>query len=143
MVDAGVSFGAGLLIGGFGLMLAWGLLWLGVGSMGLLRQTCGWAIVLSSLSSSAIAALSIIGMLWAVDAARLSSLAFQFGLASVPLVLFVAGFCRLEDGRRIGPAFIEGSRLMLHQLLGFHQEGCGHCHEKPQQNIEKESPPAF
>jgi len=112
-------------------MLAWGLLWLGVGTMGLVRQTCGWAIVLSSLSSSAIAALSIIGMLWAVDAERLSSLAFQFGLTSVPLALFVAGFCRLEDGRRIGPAFIEGSRLMLHRLLGLHLEGCGHCHEKP------------
>ena len=42
----------------------------------------------------------------------------------------VAVIC-LEDGRRIGPAFIEGSRAMLHQLLGVHQDGCGHCHEKP------------
>lgn len=131
MVDGGVSFGAGLLIGGFGLMLAWGLLWLVVGSIGLVRQTCGWAILLSSVSSSAIAALSMMGILWAVDAARLSSPAFQFGLAGVPVTLLVAGFCRLEDGRRIGPAFTEGSRLMLHQLLGLHQEGCGHCHEKP------------
>ena len=131
MVDAGLSFGGGLLIGGFGLMLAWGLLWLVVGTIGLARQTCGWVILLSSVSSSAIAALSITGVLLATDAARLSSPALQIGLMGVPLALVVASFCRLEDGRRIGPAFVEGSRLMLHQLLGVHQEGCGHCHEKP------------
>lgn len=133
MVEAGWSFGAGLLIGGFGLMLAWGLLWLVVGAVGLMRQTCGWAIVLSSVSSSAIAALSITGILWAVDVARLSGLTFHSGLMTVPLALLVTGFFRLEDGRRIGPAFVEGSRLMLHQLLGVHQEGCGHCHEQPSQ----------
>ena len=59
MVDAGLSFGAGLLIGGFGLMLLWGSVWLVVGTIGLARQTCGWAIFLSSVSSSAIAALSM------------------------------------------------------------------------------------
>lgn len=131
MVDAGLSFGAGLLISGLGFMSVWGLLWLVVGSIGLVRQTCGWVIVLSSVSSMAIAGLSMAGVLWAVDAARLSSAALQVGLAVVPLVLLVAAFCRLEDGRRIGPAFVEGSRLMLHQFLGLHQDGCGHCHEKP------------
>lgn len=134
MVEAGWSVGAGLLIGGFGLMLAWGLLWLVVGAVGLMRQTCGWAIVLSSVSSSAIAALSIMGVLWVVDVARLSGLAFHIGLMTVPLALLLTGFFRLEDGRRIGPAFVEGSRLMLHQLLGVHQEGCGHCHEQPSQS---------
>ncbi len=131
MIDAGLSFGLGLLLGGFGLMLLWGLLWLIVGAMGLARQTCGWAILLSSTSSSAIAALSIGGMLWAIDPARLSSTAFHSGLLTIPLALMVAGFCRLGDGRRIGPAFLEGSRAMLHQLLGLHQNGCGGCHEKP------------
>ncbi|MCC2641700.1 MAG: rane protein of unknown function, partial [Nitrospira sp.] len=110
MVDAVVSFGAGLLVGGFSLMLVWGLLWLGIGSIGLVRQTCARAIVLSSLSSSAIAVLSILGIFWVLDAARLSSFAFQFGLAGLPSALFAAGFYRLEDGRRAGPAFIEGSR---------------------------------
>jgi hypothetical protein len=43
----------------------------------------------------------------------------------------VASFGRLEDGRRIGPAFVEGSRMMMQQLLRVQQEGCGHCHEKP------------
>lgn len=71
------------------------------------------------------------GVLWVVDSARLTSSSLHAGLAGVPLALLVAGFCRLEDGRRIGPAFLEGSRLMLHQLLGVHEEGCGHCHEKP------------
>ena len=131
MVDAGLSFGAGLLIGGFSLMLLWGLLWLVIGAIGLARQTCGWAILLSSLSSSAIAALSMLGMVWFIDQARLSSSALQIGLLGVPLALVVASFGRLEDGRRIGPAFVEGSRMMVHQLLGVPQEGCGHCHEKP------------
>jgi hypothetical protein len=131
MVDAGLSFGAGLLIGGFSLMLLWGLLWLAVGTIGLARQTCGWAILLSSVSSSAIAASSMLGLLWAIDQARLSSPALHIGLLGVPLALSVTSCCRLEDGRRIGPAFVEGSRLMLHQLLGVHQEGCGHCHEQP------------
>lgn len=131
MVDAGVSFGAGLLLGGFGLMLTWGLLWLAVGAVGVMRRTCGWAILLSSVSSSAIAALSMTGVLWIVESARLSSLAFHTGLMTVPLALLVTGCFRLEDGRRIGPAFIEGSRLMWQQLLDVHQEGCGHCHEQP------------
>lgn|SRR5574340_174534 len=133
MVEVGWLFGAGLLTGGLGLVLAWGLLWLVVGAVGLMRQTCGWAIVLSSVSSSAIAALSITGVLWVLDVARLSGLAFHIGLMTVPLALLVTGFFRLEDGRRIGPAFVEGSRLMLHQLLGLHQDGCGHCHEQPSQ----------
>lgn len=131
MVDAGLSFGAGLLIGGFGLMLLWGLLWVVVGAIGLTRQTCGWAILLSSVSSSAIAVLSIGGMLWAIDQARMSSPALHIGMLGVPLALMLASVCRLEDGRRIGPAFVEGSRMMLHQLLGVQQDGCGHCHEKP------------
>ena len=131
MVDAGLSFGAGLLIGGFSLMLLWGLLWLIVGTIGLARQTCGWAILLSSVSSSVIAALSMLVMVWFIDQARLSSFALQIGLLGVPLGLMGASFGRLEDGRRIGPAFVEGSRLMMHQFLGVQQEGCGHCHEKP------------
>ncbi len=131
MVDMGMSFGLGLIIGGLSLMLAWGLLWLVVGGIGLVRQTCGWAIFMSSVSSTAIAGLSMAGLLWLADSARLSSAALQVGLVGVPLALLVAAFCRLEDGRRIGPAFLEGSRLMVHQLLGVHDEGCGHCHEKP------------
>ena len=131
MVDAGLSFGTGLLMGGLGFMLGWGLLWLVVGGIGLARQTCGWAIVLSSVSSTVIAVLSMAGVLWAVDTARLSSSALHVGLGVVPLALLATGFCRLEDGRRIGPAFVEGSRLMWHQLLGLHQAGCGRCCEKP------------
>lgn len=131
MVEMGMSFGLGLIIGGLSLMLAWGLLWLVVGGIGLARQTCGWAIFMSSVSSTAIAGLSMAGVLWLADSARLSSAALQVGLVGVPLALLVAAFGRLEDGRRIGPAFLEGSRLMVHQLLGVHDEGCGHCHEKP------------
>ena len=131
MVDAGLSFGAGLLIGGFSLMVLWGLLWSVVGTVGLARQTCGWAIPLSAVSSSVMAALSMWVMVWFIDQARLSSVALQIGLLGVPLGLMGASFGRLEDGRRIGQAFVEGSRMMMQQLLRVQQEGCGHCHEKP------------
>jgi hypothetical protein len=125
MVEMGLSFGAGLLIGGFSLMLLWGLWWLTVGTIGWVRRTCGSVILLSSASSSTIAGLSIAGLLWAMDHARLSSPAFHMGLLSIPLVLMGASGFRLGDGRRIGSAFIEGSRAMRHQ------HGCGGCHEKP------------
>ncbi len=145
MVDAGLSFGVGLLIGGLALMLGWGLLWLVVGAIGLVRHTCGWAIFMSSVSSTAIAGGAMAGLFWAVDAARLSSPALHVGLAGVPLALLVVGFRRLEDGRRIGPAFVEGSRLMLHQLLGVHEEGggCGHCHEQAVEEQPCHQKPCF
>ena len=145
MVDAGLSFGVGLLIGGLGLMLGWGLLWLVVGAIGLARQTCGWPIFMSSVSSTVIAGGSIAGLFWAVDAARFGSLPLHAGLAGVPLALLVASAFRLHDGRRIGPAFVEGSRLMLHQLLGGHQDegGCGHCHEQPVEEHPCQQKPCF
>lgn len=145
MVDTGVSFGVGLLIGGLGLMLAWGLLWFVVGAVGLARRTSGWAIFMSSVSSTAIAALSLTGVFWAVDAARLGSSALHLGLAGIPMALLVAAAFRLEDGRRIGPAFIEGSLMMVHQLLGLHEEGggCGQCHEQPVAEHPCQQKPCF
>ncbi len=132
MVEAGMSFGAGLLIGGFSLMLLWGLLWLVLGTIGMARRTCPSVIVLSSLSSSAIAGLSIAGLFWAMDPSRLTSPAFHIGTVGIPLALMGSGFGRLKDGRRIGAAFMEGTRAMLHQFLGLHQHnGCGGCQEKP------------
>ena len=81
MVEMGMSFGLGLIIGGLSLMLAWGLLWLVIGGIGLARQTCGWAIFMSSVSSTAIAGLLMAGALWLADSARLTSAALQVGLA--------------------------------------------------------------
>ena len=135
MVEIGVSFGAGLLMAGFALMLLWGLLWLAVGMIGWARDTCPVAILLSSVSSSTLAGLSIAGLWWSLNPARLNSPIFYLGAAGIPVALIVTGFCRLQDGRRIGPAFVEGSRAMLHQLLGLghHQKGCGHCQEQPGQ----------
>lgn len=145
MVDAGLSLGVGLLSGGLALMLAWGMLWLVVGSIGLARQTSGWPIFMSSVSSTVLAGGSLALLWWAVDAARLSSAAFHAGLAAIPLALLAAAACRLQDGRRIGPAFVEGSRLMLHQLLGSHQNegGCGHCHEQPVEEHPCHQKPCF
>lgn len=145
MVETVVSCGIGLLLGGLGLMLGWGLLWLVVSGIGLVRHTCGGAFFLSSLSSAAIAGLSLAGVCWAIDPARLGSSALHVGLAGVPIALLVAAAFRLEDGRRIGPAFVEGSRLMLHQLLGLHQEegGCGHCHEQPVEEHPCHQKPCF
>ena len=145
MVDAGLSLGVGLLSGGLALMLAWGMLWLVVGSIGLARQTSGWPIFMSSVSSTVLAGGSLALLWWAVDAARLSSAAFHAGLAAIPLALLAAAACRLQDGRRIGPAFVEGSRLMFHRLLGPHQNegGCGHCHEQPVEEHPCHQKPCF
>lgn len=57
MLDIGVSTGIGFLVGGFGLMMMWGLVWLVIGAVGAIRGTCGWMIVLSSLSATVIASL--------------------------------------------------------------------------------------
>ena len=146
MVDTGVSFAVGLLMGGLGVMLGWGMLWCVVGTIGLARHTCGWAIFMSSVSSTVIAALSLTGVFWAIDAARLGSSALHLGLAAFPMALLVATAFRLEDGRRIGPAFVEGSLMMMHQLLGLHQEeagGCGHCHEQPVEAHPCQQKPCF
>lgn len=146
MVDTGMSFGVGLLMGGLGLMLAWGLLWFVVGAIGLARGTSGWAIFMSSVSSTTIAAVSLTGVFWAIDAARLGSSALHLGLAGFPMALLVAAACRLEDGRRIGPAFVEGSVLMFRQLLGLHQEkadGCGHCDKHPVEEHPCQQKPCF
>lgn len=145
MVDTAVSFGVGLLMGGLGMMLGWGLLWFVVGAIGLARRTCGSAIFLSSVSSTAIAGLSLAVVYWAVEGSRLGSSAWYLGLAGVPGALLVAAAFRLDDGRRIGPAFVEGSRLMVHQLLGLHQEegGCGHCHEQPVEEHPCHQKPCF
>ncbi len=132
MVNAGLSFGAGLLIGGFSLMLAVGPVvddrrnhWIGTADvrLGHSPSVVSAAVPLRPCRS--------LVMVWFIDQARLSSFALQIGLLGVPFGLMVASFGRLEDGRRIGPAFVEGSRMMMHQLLDVQQEGCGHCHEKP------------
>lgn len=145
MVDAGISLMVGLLIGGLSLMVGWGLLWFVVGAIGLARQTSGWPIVMSSVSSTAIACGVMAAVFWTVDAARLSSPALQAGLAGIPLALLAASALRLQDGRRIGPAFVEGSRMMVHQLLGVHQGvgGCGHCHDQPVEEHPCHQKPCF
>ncbi len=145
MVDAGISFAVGLLIGGLSLMGGWGLLWFVVGAIGLVRQTSGWPIFISSVTSTAIAGGAMGVVLWTVDAARLSSPALHVGLAGIPLALLAASAFRLQDGRRIGPAFIEGTRLMLEELLGAHQDegGCGHCHEQPVEEHPCHQKPCF
>ncbi len=132
MVDIGVAAGIGLLVGGFSLMMVWGLVWVVVGAIGAIRRTCGWMIVLSSLSATVIASACAGGILWAATPSRVGSGGFAAGLAATAGLLGVTALWRLEDGRRIGPAFLEGSRLLRNHLWGIHREegGCGHCHEQ-------------
>ncbi len=121
----------GMLVAGFALMLVWGLVWLTVGTIGALRQTCGWMIVLSSLSATVVATLGVGVIVWAASPGRLGSGAFAAGIGATGVLLGVTARLRLEDGRRIGPAFLEGSRLLSHHIQGIQREedGCGHCHE--------------
>ena len=117
-------------------MLLWGLLWLVVAAIGLARRTCPPVILLSSVRSSAIAGLSIAGLLWTMDHTRMTSPAFHVGIVGIPLALMGAGFGRLKDGRRIGTAFLEGSHAMTASTSRCPPDGCGGlsrkaCEEHP------------
>jgi len=54
-----IDFGLGMLAGGLGLSACWGLFWLAVGTTGLARGTCGWRVVVNSLTVSVVPLLLI------------------------------------------------------------------------------------
>ena len=115
MVEAGLSLGAGLLIGAFGLMLLWGLVWLVVGTVGMARRTCPSVILLSSLSSSAIAGLSIAGLFWSMDPTRLTTPAFQVGIMCQPVAGYILDLVGVRKGMMLFAA-AWGTLTMAHGL---------------------------
>jgi hypothetical protein len=133
MIDAILLIAVGFAAAALALITSWSVVWMAIGMVGAVRRTCGWMFVLSGLSASLISGLSLGAILWGIAPARLGSPAFASGIAGMAVMLVVAAAWKLPDGRRLGPAFWEGSRLLLSQVWGLHREeaeaGCGHCHE--------------
>ena len=45
-----IDFAVGAVLGGLLLSAAWGLFWLGVGSIGFTRGTCGWRVAFNGMT---------------------------------------------------------------------------------------------
>ena len=111
MVDAGISFTVGVLIGGLQ-PHGWdgaccGSSWAGSAWHG---ETSGWPIFISSISSTAIAGGVVAVVFWAVDARTTEQpgVARRPGRDSTGPCLRRQPFAWKTD-RRIGPAFVQGA----------------------------------
>ncbi|HET9576029.1 MAG TPA: hypothetical protein VFP04_06490 [Nitrospira sp.] len=131
MRDALIDFGTGAITGGLTLSACWGLFWLVIGTIGLLRGTCGRRVVLNSLTVGLVPLLLVCVLFWMRGAAPLSGAAFAVGLSLMPVMLMGFGLRPVPDGRRAGSHMLEGVRQLMDELLGKHHEcgGCGHDHE--------------
>jgi len=128
-----LAFGVGLLVGGLGLSAAWGLFWLAVSLVGLGRRTCGWRVVVHSLTVGLLPVALIAGLLWWHSGAREIFSPFGIGLLGMPVVLLGVGLRQAPDGQRAGAHLLGGIRHLMDRLLGTHQ-GCGGCsHEHDQE----------
>ncbi len=126
-----IDFGVGILAGGLSLSACWGLFWLGIGTVGLLRGTCNWRVVLNSLTVGVVPLLLIVGLLWWHGGAYGVGSAFGMGMMGMPIVLVGFGLRQAPDGRRAGAHVLDGVRHLMDELLGRHHE-CGGCGEEHQ-----------
>jgi len=124
-----IDFVLGVLVGGLGLSACWGLFWLAIGIAGLIRRTCGWRVVLNSLTVGAVPILLIATMFWWRGGGYGVSSSFAMGTMGMPIVLLGLGFRQAPDGRRAGTHMLEGVRQLMEELLGRHHE-CGGCGEE-------------
>lgn len=127
-----IDFGVGVLAGGLGLSACWGLFWLTIGTAGLVRGTCGWRVVLNSLTVGAVPLLCIAALLGWQGGAYGAGSAFGMGMMGMPIVLLGFGLRRSPDGRRAGMHMLDGVRRLMDELLGKHHEcvGCRHEHDQ-------------
>jgi hypothetical protein len=128
MQEGLLDFGAGTLVGGFVVSACWGLFWLTIGTIGLMRRTCSRQVVLNSLAAFTVPLLLVWAVIWGRGAAHVSSSAFALGLSVMPLVVVGFGLRQAPDGKRAGVHMLDGVRHLKDKLLGRHQEcgGCGH-----------------
>jgi hypothetical protein len=126
-----IDFGLGILGGGLTLSASWGLFWLAIGTVGLVRGTCSWRVVLNGLTVGVVPILLIAGLVWWHGGAYEVSSAFGMGMMSMPIVLLGFGLRQAPDGRRAGTHMLDGVRHLMDELLGKHHEcgGCGHEHD--------------
>ena len=126
-----ISFGVGLLVGGLGVSACWGLFWLAIGTAGLVRRTCGWRVVLNSLTASVVPLMLVAGLCWWHSGADGTTSAFGLGMMGMPIVLLGLGLRPAPDGRRAGAHMLDGVHRLIDELLGRHHEcsGCGEEHQ--------------
>jgi hypothetical protein len=120
----------GLCIGGFGLSASWGLFWLAIGTIGLVRRTCSWNAVIHSLAVLTVPLLLASVLIWARGAMNAPGGAFWIGVLGVPMMLLGFGLRHAPDGQRAGTHMLAGVRHLMNELLGKHHDcgGCGHEH---------------
>ncbi|HLZ32425.1 MAG TPA: hypothetical protein VKP13_00310 [Nitrospira sp.] len=132
MPDGLLDLGMGVVVGGLAMSACWGLFWLAVGTMGLVRRTCRWLVVFNSLAVSAVPLMLLSGLVWLRGPAYATSPAFAIGLCVMPLVLVGLGLRQAPDGQRAATHMLGGVRHLRDELLGKHQTcgGCSHEHEE-------------
>lgn len=121
-----VDFLVGLLLGGLGLSASWGLFWLGIGVVGLVRGTCRWRVVQNSLTVGLLPILLMAGLIWWYGGIRGANPMLLAGLLGMPMVLLGFGLRQAPDGQRAGVHMLDGVRQLREELLGKHH-GCGGC----------------
>ena len=119
---------AGFVAGGLALSTAWGFFWLGIGLVGVSRNTCGWPIVLKGGVGGGVPLVLAIALVWWMGAAGTLSTVFLLGLMGMPVILVALWLRPMPDGRRAGTHLVAGVHHLMDELLGRHQ-GCGGCHD--------------
>jgi len=121
-----LDFGLGAVLGGLTMSAGWGSFWLAIGIVGLRRRTCGWRVMLNSLTVLAVPLLLGWGLLWVRGGSGSLGTAFGTGLVVVPLLLLGFAWRQAPDGHRAGTHMLAGVRHLMDELLGKHH-GCGGC----------------
>jgi hypothetical protein len=129
MMETAISFVLGLVLGGFGVSASWGLFWSVLALIGVLRGTSKWQVVRASLTAGIVPLLMAVAVVWTMDAARVATWPFWFGVAGVPVILLGMGARKLPDGTRVGERLVGGAQTMMDTILGRHHE-CGGCGEE-------------
>ncbi len=126
MIETGLSFLLGLVLGGFSVSACWGVFWLVLALVGVARGTSGWKVVRASLAAGTVPLVLALVLLWSTDPARLATWPFLIGAAAVPVLLLGLALRKLPDGTRVGGRLVGGAQAMMDTILGKHQ-GCGDC----------------
>lgn len=130
MVETGISFAFGVVLGGLAVSACWGLFWLTLASVGLARGTSTWKVVRASAMAAVVPTALFAVACMAVNPARMESWSFLLGVPAVPATLVMLAMRRLPDGTRVGARLIGGAHAMIDTILGRHHEcgGCEHEH---------------
>jgi len=131
-----LDFGLGTVLGGLMLSAGWGAFWLAIGIVGLSRRTCGWPVMLNSLTVLALPLLLGWGLLWVRAGFAPLGTAFGIGLVVVPLLLLGFALRQAPDGQRAGTHMLAGVQHLMDELLGKHH-GCGGCSHEPEHENEQ------